>query len=209
LMLGLFLSGGNALATEEPVPKIDPAEYRACGVNSLYVVCHIFGVETDLQTVERLVGPKSDGTSSFAELDAAARGLGLQPVAAKLAPEQISLVPAPAILHVRRLQGQPHGNHFLVFLGRTEEGDAVLLDPPDGPVAVSGSRFERLWTGNVLIPCKTKADASALRASLSGSAWVWWAEPSLWSACVITGLLLWALCRRRLHRDAAQEVTVG
>lgn len=190
-LLALSLGQQSDRAPKKETHKIDPKEYRACGVTTLYIACQIIGVQADLPTIRASVQPAEDGSSSLEELHDAMRALGLFPVAAKLRidHDSLSALPSPAIIHARTLEGQPGGNHFVVYLGHTGKGTVVLLDPPKTPEEVTEDRFLKLWTGYVLVPCRTKGEAATVTASLE-SAWDWWSEPLFWSFCVLIIVLL-------------------
>lgn len=179
-------------------PKQEEFAYRACGVNCLYTVAAMAGKETDLDRVRSLLRPRPDGRSSLAEMEATARRLGFHPVVGRLGPDRLGLVPAPSILHMKLLPGQPAGNHFVVYLGRTEQGNPVLLDAPNPPAAEARAKFESLWTGIFLAPCRSEAEAGGLRAALGRVSKSWWSEPLLWTACALASALCFVVPRGRL-----------
>lgn len=76
-LLTTWMLCANTFPAETNNVRIE--DYAPCGVNSLYIICRIKNVPTDLESVKRLVGPvASDGTHSFADLTRAGQVLGLR-----------------------------------------------------------------------------------------------------------------------------------
>lgn len=205
-MLGSALLSPVSFSQEKDTPVIDPKEYQACGVNCVYAISHMLGKEADLKTMHALLKPDEDGGNSLADLEEGLRALGFYPVAARLQPDHphvLSRIPVPAILHVRKLHGQREGNHFIVYLGGEDEQFVLLLDAPRPAQTMPWEWFQDLWTGNVLIPCKTQAEQEQVRARLQEGSISWWREPAFWSACGLMGGFLWLFFRRQPTRRAA------
>jgi ABC-type bacteriocin/lantibiotic exporter with double-glycine peptidase domain len=178
---------------QAPPHRVDYKDYRACGLTSFYSMCLILGLEVDFNSVRDLLRPAADGANSLAELSEAARAVGLTPVVAELPVERevLRMVPGPAILHTKRLEGQPRGSHFLVYLGETASGAFSVLDPPYPPETVDWDRLSKLWTGFVLIPARNDTEAQAIKEALRAQTLKWWTDPGLWSAGALGIALAW------------------
>ncbi len=195
--------GADTSPPADPSAKSEDFAYRACGVNCLYAVMAMAGMDTDLNRVRGLLKPRPDGRNSLAEMEAAARQAGFHPVGGRLGPDKLGLVPVPSVLHMKVLPGQPAGNHFVVYLGQTEKGHPVLLDAPNPPAALARGKFETLWTGNFLAPCRSETEASGLLTALGQASGTWWSDPLLWTAGVLISALWFVASRRTPQRTLA------
>lgn len=195
---------------EASKPEASPEEqYRACGVNSLYVVMQCLGVESDLTQLEALLNPDADGSNTMLEIRDVAVSQGLHPVPVRVGKDQLSSIPAPAIMHVRELAGEPEGNHFVVYLGQTESKQVLILDPPTPSRRIPPGRFQRLWTGVALAIFTDAEDADAFAAEVSelpaseDNSTPFWMEPFLWLA--VGQLILFSVILFGAYREKTTD----
>lgn len=108
-----------------------------CGAASLTMILGYFGKWLPLEVVREACGVSRDG-ASLKSIFVAAQGYGLEPVAYKVAAEDLAGL-EPAIIHW-------NFEHFVVFKGM-KKGKACLNDPALGPVEVPMDEFRRSFTG--------------------------------------------------------------
>jgi ABC-type bacteriocin/lantibiotic exporter with double-glycine peptidase domain len=176
-------------------------DYRACGANCLFALSHILGVDVDIDEIDRILPLGDDEKNSLAEVALAAGKLGLTPLVAKLNWDELLYVEGPAVLHVRQMEGQPSGNHFVVYLGQTLDKGIVVFDPPSTPQKVQAERFRRLWTGNVMLAFRTVSEAEAFKEHIVSVRAGLAREPLAWSAGILFILLLTVAFVPRVSSD--------
>jgi len=118
----------------------------ACGPKSLFAVCQHFGIKVDQAQIFNLVGDHAD-VSSFADLQSAAKHLGLTAVGMKMTVYELERGKVCGILHVE-------GFHFIAVVGYKANG-VVVVDPAstDFPQArtLSYQMLSQTWDGRVLV----------------------------------------------------------
>lgn len=119
------------------VPMVMQMEAVECGAASLTMILGYFGKWLPLEVVREACGVSRDG-ASLKSIFLAAQGYGLEPVAYKVAAEDLAGL-EPAIIHW-------NFEHFVVFKGM-KKGKACLNDPATGPVEVPMDEFRQSFTG--------------------------------------------------------------
>jgi len=95
-----------------------------CGPRALIILCDKLGVKADLETVTRVAGTGSDGTT-MEGLTKAVASVGLKAEGIQVGRNALPDTQMPAI-------GWYHGNHYVAVLelnGRGESGTATIRDP--------------------------------------------------------------------------------
>jgi len=95
-----------------------------CGPRALIILCDKLGVKADLETVTRVAGTGSDGTT-MEGLTKAVASVGLKAEGIQVGRNALPDTQLPAI-------GWYHGNHYVAVLelnGRGESGTATIRDP--------------------------------------------------------------------------------
>ena len=155
--------------SRDTVEELEENARLPCGVKAVFVAARILDIDIDLDRVVRLLPEGAGRRHSLAELSDAAQHLGMHPVAVRLTAQQLSRVPVPSILHVKQRPEDSRCDHFMLFLGRTNDGRIVALDPLEVPRGMTGQQFESVWQGTVLALCTNKGEAERLRAYASQS----------------------------------------
>ncbi len=113
-----------------------------CGVASLAMICRAHGTPYSTKFLSTFCHCNTQGVSLNGISDAASK-LGFDCVAAKLALEQLSEVPLPAVLHWNQ-------NHFVVLHGITHSGKRYhVADPAKGMLVYSADEFIHKWLSTV------------------------------------------------------------
>jgi len=157
LGLTLLLAGLPAQAADAPNPspagqgpsaaKVAWRKTQRCGLNCLYVLLRIHGVEVSYQELadETVVG---DQGSTFAELSRVARRHGFDLTPMRATWESIDDWPLPAVIH---LESQNLDRHYVLLLRREGE-EFVIFDCTDGEVSRWGEgEIRDKWSGYVLL----------------------------------------------------------
>ncbi len=183
-LLGCILPLITASGEPDSAALLD--DYSACGPNCLYAAARLMGLQVELDRVKQLVGAPRAAGNSLAEIDRAARSLGLATLAVTVDGARLASVPVPAIAHMRYSYVSPGRMepHFILLLGAGED-HVIVLDPPLGVGAVTREKFAEAWTGNLLLFFDTAEAAEPWRVSLESTAERRW-ERSL----LTSGLLL-------------------
>lgn len=202
LAVGLGLWTASCGGQSSSVAAADGPAASPCGLEGLYVVCHLRGVEVGYDRLAGLLRPGADGRSTLADLERAALAVGLRPVSARVGPERLPALPMPAIVQFRSLRGDAPADHFVVLLGADRDG-VVLLDPPRPAARQDRDSFSRRWTGVVLTFPEDRDREARLRAALgrsrSRAAWVRRVGVAVVVAAVgYVGTFRWAGGRRRV-----------
>src|SRR6266851_2680803 len=101
---------------------------KACGPNCLFVFLRAFGAEVDHNELVRAL-PRSERGVSLATLQEAAARYGVPAQTVCAAPDALTSLPLPAILHL----GEGDEDHFVV-LCELNEGNAIVVDGGTGRV---------------------------------------------------------------------------
>ncbi len=126
-------------------------DYSVCGETSLYVIARLKQVNTTLERIREIMGPRQGDLRSLEEIARAAEKIGLRPVVASMRESSLNDIPLPAVAHLRRalhVDTKEQG-HFVVVLALGQKG-ILVLDPPFPSARISWPRFESVWTGNVI-----------------------------------------------------------
>ncbi len=122
-------------------PVVLQNEAAECGLACLAMVAAAHGLEVDLPSLRQRFAISLKG-ATLADLAATARALNLQPRAVRAEPEQLDMMPLPAILHW-------DFNHFVVLVSITGR-EAVIHDPARGERRVRLDELSRHFTGAAL-----------------------------------------------------------
>ncbi len=133
-----------------------------CGIYCLYTTIKLAEKEIDFR---QLLKPEYIGSrkgSSLMELKKAAEDNGLyaQPMG-KLTSQVLRSCPHPVILHVKPKTIYREYSHYELFLG-TDNGKAILFDPPNPVRLVSFQELAPRWNGNGLIVSAEPIDLGAI-----------------------------------------------
>lgn len=151
-------------------------DYDACGRVALYGACKLKGMRIGWEELTESFGAVSkDHLHSFATLHETARKIGLHPIGVHATRDDLLDVPTPAIVQtLSRASSSPP--HFKLLLSTAADG-VWLLDPPHAHNFLSWSKFEKQWSGKVLLLADTTQRAEQIRSmfssSLSASALYW------------------------------------
>lgn len=107
-----------------------------CGVACLAMICHGFGQNISLETLDRLCHPTKDGVSLKSIADAAS-AVGLHSTATKITIDILRQCPLPAILH----WGQ---NHFVLLIS-ISGNRYKIADPAKGILSIQEEAFVQKW----------------------------------------------------------------
>jgi predicted double-glycine peptidase len=128
------------------IKKTDPL----CGPKSLFEICKLMNIDTDLKEICQLTGyDKKRGTSMLSLYQAAIK-IGLPAVPARISIEQLFGLGSPAIAFV-------NNNHFVVILGNKKD-KLIIQNPPSAPLLQSKEEFKSNWNGETLIFSKKLKD---------------------------------------------------
>ncbi len=153
----------------------DGDPYRSCGVNCFVIICRMRAIDEPLASANALLRPRKNGDCSVADLECAARAVGLDVISAKLNRPDLYRVPFPAIVHLRSHALQSSSNHYVVLTGMFRKG-IVTIDPPNEPTYHPYEEFFDDWTGVVVAFPENSQRRRAFVASLQvGSWWRTWA----------------------------------
>lgn len=136
-----------------------------CGLYCLYSVMKFTDKEIDFR---ELLKPEYIGHrkgSSMKELEKAAEDHGMYAqLVGKLTSRELRNSPYSMILHVKYTADKKKYDHFKLFL-RTENGKAVLFDPPEPIRAVPFHELAPRWDGYALILSDTPIDTGGIFAT--------------------------------------------
>lgn len=134
-----------------------------CGITCLYAALDLMGVETDFRELLKSEYIGSPAGSTLAELKNAADHCGLYTrVMKNLNEAALMASPHPMILHVRRATAMAKEyDHFELFLG-TQDGRALIFDPPAPVRRVSFGELALRWDGTALIVSTTPIRVAAI-----------------------------------------------
>ncbi len=122
---------------------------NSCGINALYMMLRLRGLNVDYRTVDSLLPVARDGTG-LADLRRCSDSLGLRTVIVKATPRDLRGVLLPAIAHAEE-EGKGTG-HYVVLTAASTDG----LEMIDGTTAIVSvvpwEKFEKTWTGYLLVP---------------------------------------------------------
>jgi ATP-binding cassette, subfamily B, bacterial CvaB/MchF/RaxB len=122
-------------------PVILQQEAAECGLACLAMVAAAHGLDIDLPTLRQRFAISLKG-ATLADLAATSRALHLQPRAVRAEPEQLDMLPLPAILHW-------DFNHFVVLV-RVNAHDVSIHDPAHGERRMRFDELSRHFTGAAL-----------------------------------------------------------
>jgi len=135
---------------------------ESCGVQSLYQLCLILGVNINLQDLDGHLQHKIEQSDalSFADLAIAAKEVGLSLQGMKMTFKQLKTVDTPVIAHLKNSpvhtkavsRDGEHG-HFIV-VEKVLSPWVRIFDMRKSPFIIPETDFLALWTGNVLVASK-------------------------------------------------------
>jgi hypothetical protein len=117
---------------------------NSCGAIALYLASGICGRPVTFEKLFELL-PNDGNAKTLADLQAAARQLGLHTQAVRWESRQALRVPTPCIVALRRKEGEP-SSHFVVLLASREKA-VCLIDPPHQPVWLDIRELRDHWDG--------------------------------------------------------------
>ena len=137
---------------------------HACGAVSLYHLATLLGIEVSLDKTDTALKEKQDGSriTSFAELIACAKALGLELEGVKLTYAELQTFRTPVIAHLKTTFADENPSasdgavgHFIVVEATTDKW-VRLFDIPretlhQAATIISRDRFLELWTGKTLV----------------------------------------------------------
>jgi ABC-type bacteriocin/lantibiotic exporter with double-glycine peptidase domain len=124
-----------------------PSNITNCGVLALAKLFELNGQNISPEAIADLC--PDNGMVSLGDLKAAAEEKGLTLVAAKMNARQLAKIETPVLAHVRP-------GHFVVVTDCTEN-EVEVLDPHAGHVDYARARFQKKWTGYVLVFARQQA----------------------------------------------------
>jgi hypothetical protein len=164
-----------------------------CGPRALSIAARLLGRDVAPLDIVRAFAGNAGGPHSYAEVEAAARALGLHVASARIDPSSPSLGWCPTLIAVRRPTAGRDEHHFLLLFG--SKGDTVqVLDYPRPPEFVPRQRLAGVWDGQALF---LAVRASDLPVRLEMCRWQRWLVVTSGLAVTIVGvsLLLWPRTR--------------
>jgi hypothetical protein len=168
--------------------------YGSCGLNCLFIVLKSHAVDVSFAALRGVLNPSKDGESSVADLERAAKSLGLEPVSARVDFSVLSRVPCPAIVQLRSRSPQSSASHYVVLMGLHRDG-VITIDAPASATLHPYGEFQADWTGVVVAFPRGEAERSAFLSHLgSGIGWRTWVV-GLASAGLL-GVVGWLIVRR-------------
>src|SRR5437764_11430469 len=111
-----------------------------CAAACLATVARTCNLKVSIATIRQFAGTNSQGTTVLGVAEAA-RKLGFEAKAVRIAKESLEQTPLPAIFHV--VQG--HMQHYVVVHEITA-GHVIVADPAAGVREVARDEFLSIWT---------------------------------------------------------------
>jgi ABC-type bacteriocin/lantibiotic exporter with double-glycine peptidase domain len=119
-----------------------------CGPAALEMILNHYDIPASPESLSSGLSPGQNGMTMFS-LKMILERYHLQAMGLRIPIKQLSLIPTPAILFVRK-------NHFVVFDSVDTSGGAYLRDPSLGCLRISGSMLRTIWHGEVLIITRSR-----------------------------------------------------
>jgi rhodanese-related sulfurtransferase len=145
----------------ESGPMLKSENFPHCGLYSLYGAAKHQQVDIDFaQLLKPAYISKSCG-SSLGELAKAATDMGLHalPVTG-MSTFALEQCPCPAILHVKPSPTSVY-KHWILYVG-TDQGQAVVMDPPHSIRHCALGELATLWKGDALLVSATPVNSKAI-----------------------------------------------
>lgn len=159
LFVSLSVCRGQGSVSEK---KVEDAP-APCGPGALHVALSLLGASVDLDSCLQLTQVDPNGTTTLANIQAAASTLGYAASGMRLTPEELAGLTVPAILHVTL---PSEAQHFLVY--RPGDGSHIrLIDPSMTGLAeaFTPDQLGLMWEGDCLV-FTSKAVAAKLKVAL-------------------------------------------
>ncbi|WP_298424021.1 cysteine peptidase family C39 domain-containing protein [uncultured Kordia sp.] len=122
---------------EKPFPIILQKDQVECGPTCLQMVSRYYGVDYDIELLNKLSNLRAEGTS-MGDIASAADIIGLKNLAIKIDYETLlNEVPYPAMLHW-------NGNHF-VLVYKMDRDSIWIADPAKGAITYAKEEFLPNW----------------------------------------------------------------
>lgn len=132
-----------------PNTRSDRLTMLNCGADALALILRRDGRPSEAEDVARMIPPTPDG-QSLADLAAIASEFGYTPVGLRIAADDLSSLPLPAIVHLTGA-GPATGGHYWV-LESVQNEDLQLADPQSGGrYHQTRKEFSREWDGQALV----------------------------------------------------------
>ncbi len=149
--------------------------YWCCGLNCLTVIAHWHGVHVRVKSFEEILRPRDNGDCSVAQIERAARAVGLDPICASVDWNTLRHVPFPCIVQLRSPTRYATGGHYVLLMGLHSEG-VILLDAPSPGTVHPYDEFRKDWTGVVIAIPRDENEKRAFVARIGNSpSWTAWA----------------------------------
>jgi len=137
----LFFTGEEKVS-EEPFPIILQKSQMECGPTCLQMISKHYGVDYEIETLNKLSNLRAEGTS-MGDISEAGELIGLHNLAVSINYETLlNEVPYPAMLHWR-------SRHFIVVYNMSKDS-VWVADPAFGLAAYSKEEFIPAWTDSSL-----------------------------------------------------------
>jgi hypothetical protein len=166
----LFAIGSRQVATrasetrelDSRVPPVhderDNATWRSenqCGLNSLYVLLRLAGIDVDYHDVRRRY-PNNGQPTSILTLQDLASQFGLELTAGKTNVVGLQRVAKPVIAHFETVATRGEASGHYVVVTNVNEQQVTYVDGTTAETrSVSWEDFNKLWTGFVLVHDRT------------------------------------------------------
>ncbi len=181
----------------------DLSPFRACGLNCLFVVAKLNGVDASLKSLEREVAPRANGESSIADLERASKKLGLDPTSVRVGMDALGTIPLPAIVQLKSRARQSDASHYVVLVGLHRRG-VMLIDPPAGATLHPFAEFADDWTGVTVAFAGDRARKDQFLSEMGKREW-----RTIWPArlAIVASLsgLAWFLFAKKNVREPRRE----
>ena len=159
------LTTPDSLRFERP-----PQAGALCGPNALYVLLHLYGIETSYERILDVI-PHGENGSNLDDLDKTANQFGLSTEVRKLTPEELADAPKPLIAHfLTNRDGTNSGktNHFAVITRNFPEGEGYEgVDAANGGLYTwTPQTLARNFSGYCLLPARRPSTGYGRRTFL-------------------------------------------
>ena len=138
-MLCCALGAQRTRATEEELVRPD----LACGPTALATSASLLNRTIDQTELSSVFDERVKGEHTLAELQRAARRLGLATIILRHDPTDLRIPKLPLIIAINE---SPEHAHFVVLYGQSN-GQIQLLDSPRKPMRIELTQLDSAWNG--------------------------------------------------------------